>query len=67
MGIKLSCLSCGHSLDLGDAYENYRGAVRCWSCRALLDVTLEEGLLRGMQPSAAQDTLRAEADRRQES
>lgn len=51
MRIKLCCLSCGHSLDLGDAYENYRGAVRCWSCRALLNITLEEGLLKEMQPT----------------
>jgi hypothetical protein len=64
VGIKLSCLSCGHSLDVGDAYDNYQGPVRCWVCQALMNVTLEDGMLRGMQPAppAVAGAQRAAAD-----
>lgn len=61
MGIKLSCLACGHSLEIGDAYESYRGVVRCWVCRAVLDVALEQGMVREMR-LASSETRRAEGD-----
>jgi DNA-directed RNA polymerase subunit N (RpoN/RPB10) len=48
MSIHLRCLGCGHILDLADSYEDYDGHVRCWTCRALLTVSLREGRLRGM-------------------
>jgi hypothetical protein len=47
--IKLTCLSCGHLFELGDAYESYTGQIRCWGCRATLDVALLEGKLQSMQ------------------
>jgi DNA-directed RNA polymerase subunit N (RpoN/RPB10) len=49
MRIKLNCLSCGHPLELDEAYEDYQGEVRCWGCRAVLEVTLQEGKLRSMK------------------
>ena len=49
MIIKLNCLGCGHSMELGDAYEDYEGEVRCWGCGAALDVVLCEGKLRSMR------------------
>jgi len=53
MSIKIICLSCGHPMNLGDAYEEYQGAVRCWGCRAILDISLREGLLIGMSLAGA--------------
>jgi hypothetical protein len=50
--IKLSCLSCGHPMELGDAYEDYQGEVRCWGCRAIVDITLREGKLQSMKLSS---------------
>jgi hypothetical protein len=44
---------CGFKMDLGDAYENYRGEVRCWVCHGMLEVTLEEGQLKAMRVSPA--------------
>jgi hypothetical protein len=58
MRIKLNCLACGHSMDLGDAYEDYEGEVRCWGCQAVLDVTLSEGKLRRMRLGAARPAPR---------
>ena len=41
--MKVNCLSCGHTLDLRDAYDNYQGQIRCFICGALLDLRAEEG------------------------
>ncbi len=49
MSIRLSCLECGHAMDLSDAYEDYEGEVRCWGCRTVMGVTLREGKLKGMR------------------
>ncbi len=49
MAIKLSCISCGHTQDLSDAYENYQGQIRCWGCSTALDVSIIEGRLQSMQ------------------
>ena len=46
--IKISCLKCGHSLTLGEAYDDYAGKVRCWGCQAILVLALEDGKLRSM-------------------
>jgi hypothetical protein len=51
MGIKIRCLGCGHRLDLGEAYEDYEGELRCWTCNGTMDVVLREGRLRSMKPS----------------
>jgi len=48
MAIHLRCLGCGHVLDLADSYEDYEGDIRCWTCRAVLLVSLREGRLRAM-------------------
>jgi hypothetical protein len=49
MRMKINCLSCGHSMELSDAYEDYSGEVRCWGCRTSLQVTIENGKLKAMQ------------------
>lgn len=61
MRIRLNCLSCGHPMDLGDAYEDYQGEVRCWGCRAVLEVTLQEGKLKAMRRSGAAGVARSSA------
>lgn len=44
--MKVVCLSCGHKIDLGDAYDNYAGQVKCMVCGALLEIAAETGELR---------------------
>ena len=61
MKIKLNCLSCGHTMELGDAYEDYDGEIRCWGCRAILEVTLREGQLRSMKSSNRTPASRQDA------
>jgi len=53
MKIRLCCLTCGHPMDLGEAYEDYAGEIRCWACRTVLEVTLQEGKLKAMKRGGA--------------
>ncbi len=41
--MKINCVSCGHKLDLDDAYDDYAGQVKCFACGALLEIQLEAG------------------------
>lgn len=59
MRIKLNCLSCGHPIELDEAYEDYRGEIRCWGCRAVLEISLNEGKLQSMKLSAGGANLLA--------
>ncbi|MGA7871205.1 MAG: hypothetical protein WCA22_09930 [Candidatus Binatus sp.] len=48
--MKINCLSCGHNVDLDEAYaENYEGAVKCYGCDAMLAIKTEQGSLRVVQ------------------
>jgi hypothetical protein len=49
MKIKLNCLGCGFPMDLGEAYEDYQGEIRCWGCHTVLEVTMREGKLMAMR------------------
>jgi len=44
--MKINCLSCGHTIDIGDAYDTYKGSVRCFVCRALLEIRTVDGALK---------------------
>jgi hypothetical protein len=46
--VKLNCLSCGHSLDLHDAYDDYEGQIKCFICGAMLDVRTAEGQVKSV-------------------
>lgn len=72
--MRINCLSCGHRFDLGDAYDDYEGPVRCPTCRAVLEIRTQEGQVRAMrplawsatgpaEPSAPQPTKRPEFER----
>ncbi len=47
--MKINCLSCGHKVDLDDAYEDYEGQVKCFACGAILEIRTEEGHLRAVR------------------
>jgi hypothetical protein len=51
--VKIICLSCGYKVDLGDAYDDYDGLVKCFACRAMLAVKTESGTLKGVALSTA--------------
>jgi hypothetical protein len=44
--MKLNCLSCGHKVDLDDAYDDYEGQVKCLACGAILDIKTDQGKIK---------------------
>jgi hypothetical protein len=47
--MKINCLSCGHNVELSEAYDDYAGMVRCFVCAALLEIRAEDGNIRSVQ------------------
>lgn len=45
--MKINCLSCGHNIDLDDAYaENYDGPIKCFACSSTLELRTEQSAIR---------------------
>ena len=51
--MKINCLSCGHNVDLDDAYDDYEGAVKCFACGAILNIKTEQGHLKSVNVATA--------------
>ncbi|MFA5111273.1 MAG: hypothetical protein WC443_07715 [Desulfobaccales bacterium] len=55
--MRINCLSCGHKIELDDAYDDFEGQVRCVTCGAMLEILADEGKLKkiklGPAPSRA--------------
>jgi len=49
MQMKINCLSCGHTIDLDDAYSDYEGQIKCYTCNALLEVKLSDSLIKAVK------------------
>jgi hypothetical protein len=47
--MKINCLSCGHTIDLDDAYCDYEGQVKCYTCSALLEVKLVDCAIKAVK------------------
>ena len=47
--MKINCLSCGHTIDLDETYSDYEGQVKCYACSALLEIKLEESLVKSVK------------------
>jgi hypothetical protein len=47
--MKVNCLSCGHSLDLRDAYDDYEGQVTCFVCASLLAIRTQDGDVKSVE------------------
>jgi transcription elongation factor Elf1 len=44
--MKINCPACGHSIELSEAYDDYEGPIRCWVCRAVFEVRIEDGCVK---------------------
>ncbi|MDA8408117.1 MAG: hypothetical protein M0T73_14830 [Deltaproteobacteria bacterium] len=47
--MKINCVSCGHSIFLDDAYDDFEGPVKCYVCGGLLQIKTEEGKLKSIR------------------
>ena len=50
--MKVNCLSCGHKVDLDDAYDDYEGPVKCLACAAILEIRAEQGRLKSVRQAS---------------
>jgi hypothetical protein len=50
--MRLNCLSCGHKVELDDAYDDFEGPVKCL-CGTMLEIRTEEGKLKAIKLAAA--------------
>ncbi len=45
--MKINCLSCGHNIDLDDAYaDHYEGEIKCYGCDATVEIRTEQSAIR---------------------
>lgn len=47
--MRINCLSCGHKVELDDAYSDYNGQVKCFTCNALLEIITEQGSIKSVR------------------
>jgi len=47
--MRINCLGCGHMVDLDDAYDDYGGPVKCFACRAILEISTEQGCIKAVK------------------
>ncbi len=57
--MKLNCLSCGHTVDLDDAYDDYSGDIKCFVCGSMLEVVIEHEHIRSVKLAAAAEPRNA--------
>jgi DNA-directed RNA polymerase subunit N (RpoN/RPB10) len=44
--MRINCLSCGHKVDLDDAYDDFEGQVKCFPCGAVLEIKTDQAKLK---------------------
>ena len=50
--MRINCLSCGHKVELDEAYDDFEGQVKCVTCGALLEILTDEGQLKKIKLGA---------------
>ena len=51
--MRVNCLSCGYTIDMDSAYEDYDGQYKCVICKAILNIKTEEGKLKSASVAEA--------------
>lgn len=46
--MEVNCLSCGHRINIGDAYDDFEGQIRCFVCGELLQIKTEAGKIKAV-------------------
>ena len=64
--MKINCVSCGHRVDLDNAYGNYDGPIRCFVCNCLLEVKITSGDIISVKLGSVGQRPGAESDSRPE-
>lgn len=46
--MKINCISCGHNIELDNAYDNFVGLVKCYVCSGLMEIRTHDGELQAV-------------------
>ena len=49
----INCLYCGHKVEIGEAYDDYDGQLKCWVCGTLLAIKTTGGKINSMRVATA--------------
>ncbi|MBI5251807.1 MAG: hypothetical protein HY912_20125 [Desulfomonile tiedjei] len=52
--MKVNCVSCGHNLELDDAYNDFEGLFKCYVCGSLLELKTSDGKIKSVNPVESQ-------------
>jgi hypothetical protein len=44
--MKINCLFCGFQIDLDEAYSDYEGQIKCYTCKSVLEIKVDNGMLK---------------------
>ena len=55
MLVKIKCAKCGTEGSLSLIESNYQGPYRCWKCRELFSIKLENNELKSCQPLSQEE------------
>jgi hypothetical protein len=51
--MKLNCVSCGHSVNLDNAYDDYNGDIKSLVCGSTLAMIIEQEHIKSVKLAAA--------------
>jgi hypothetical protein len=51
---KINCVSCGHTICLDDAYDDFEGPVKCYVSSGLLQIKTVEGMIKAIRPASVE-------------
>ncbi len=55
MMVKIKCSSCGTEGSLSLVESSYQGAYRCWKCRELFTIRMENNQLKSCEPLSQEE------------
>jgi hypothetical protein len=61
--MKINCISCGHSLSLDEAYDDFRGMVKCYVCGGLLEIKTAAGKIESVNLAESVRIIRADSEK----
>jgi hypothetical protein len=61
MMIKIKCPECNTEGSLSLVESNYQGPYRCWKCRALFTITIENNELKSCEPLSQEEFEKQQA------
>ncbi|MDD3472086.1 MAG: hypothetical protein PHS86_04815 [Syntrophaceae bacterium] len=47
--MRVNCITCGHSLNLDEAYDDFEGLVRCYVCSGLFELKTAQGKIKSVR------------------